>query len=180
MMKYTLDKTGQQDAIAALFKATFTDSEGAEEGHLIGDLALRLMQSTPPDDLAIFTARENNQLLGAILFTRLRYAEDDRKVMLLSPVAVRSDRQGQGIGQKLITHGLDTLRAAGMEVAITYGNPAYYGRVGFAPVDVEFAPPPQPLSQPQGWLAQSLTDAPLTAFKGTSRCAPALDDPAYW
>lgn len=180
MMDCALDETGQHEAIAALFKATFTDSEGAEEGQLIGDLALRLMQTTPPDDLFVFTAREGAQLLGAILFTRLRYAEDDRKVMLLSPVAVRSDRQGQGVGQKLITQGLDTLRMAGMEAAMTYGDPGYYGRVGFAQVDAEFAPPPQPLSQPEGWLAQSLTDAPLTAFKGTSRCAPALDDPAYW
>ena len=56
----------------------------------------------------------------------------------------------------------------------------YYARVGFHPIRVEDAAPPQPLSQPEGWLGQSLTDAPLLPLVGPSRCAPALNDPAYW
>ena len=41
-------------------------------------------------------------------------------------------------------------------------------------------PAPQPLNQPQGWIAQSLTDAPLTPLNGPARCVPAFDDPALW
>jgi len=79
-----------------------------------------------------------------------------------------------------LTFGLDQLRAAGADIAVTYGNPDYYRRVGFAPVTVEHVPPPLPLTLPHGWLAQSLTGEALSPLPGPSRCAAALDDPAYW
>jgi putative acetyltransferase len=98
----------------------------------------------------------------------------------MAPVAVATERQGQGIGQRLIAHGLDTLRQEGVDIAVTYGDPAFYGRVGFNPVSEADLPAPQPLNQPQGWIAQSLTDAPLTPLRGPARCVAAFDDPALW
>lgn len=80
----------------------------------------------------------------------------------------------------MLHDALQTLRAQGADVAVTYGDPAFYGKVGFVPVSGQALPPPHPLGQPEGWLAQSLTNAPLTPFVGPSRCAKALDDPAYW
>ena len=88
--------------------------------------------------------------------------------------------QGKGIGQRLIAHGLDALRQEGVDIAVTYGDPAFYGRVGFKPVSEADLPAPQPLNQPQGWIAQSLTDAPLTPLAGPAACVPAFDDPALW
>jgi predicted N-acetyltransferase YhbS len=99
---------------------------------------------------------------------------------MMAPVAVAPAHQGQGIGQRLIAHGLDALRQEGVDIAVTYGDPAFYGRVGFAPVAEAVLPAPQPLRQPQGWLAQSLTGAPLTPLCGPVRCVAAFDDPALW
>jgi predicted N-acetyltransferase YhbS len=179
-MQFPTGHTGRATEIAALFRETFTASEGADEGALIGALAQRLMDETPTGDLHVFAAEEDGALLGAILFTRLAYADDPRAVWLMAPVAVATKLQGQGVGQALIAHGLDRMRRAGADVAVTYGDPAYYSRTGFQPVTEAQMPAPYPLQFPEGWQAQSLTGAPLTPFKGPARCVPGFADPALW
>jgi predicted N-acetyltransferase YhbS len=179
-MEFSTDYTAHAAAIAELFAATFTASEGAEEGALIGALARRLIAETVPADLRVFTAWEDGALLGGIIFTRLTYENDPRTVFMMAPVAVATVHQGRGIGQRLIAHGLDALRQEGVDIAVTYGDPAFYGRVGFEPVSESDLPAPQPLNQPQGWIAQSLTEASLTPLSGPARCVAAFDDPALW
>jgi predicted N-acetyltransferase YhbS len=178
-MQITPGSTGRETEIADLFKTTFTASEGAEEGASIGRLTIDLMTTTDAADLHVFTA-DDSGLVGACIFTRLRHEGETRHTCLLSPVAVAPDRQGQGIGQKMLAEALAALRAGGAEIAVTYGDPAFYGRVGFAPVTLRDLPAPYPLSQPEGWLAQSLTDQPLAPLTGHAICAPALSDPAFW
>lgn len=180
-MELSAEDPDRAQDLAALFEATFTASEGAEEGRLVGGLARDLIATTPATDLRIFTAREKGgPLLGCILFTRMDYAGEARQVFILAPVAVATVAQGHGIGQALIRHGLDALRAEGVDVALTYGDPAFYGRTGFRPVAQDEVAAPFPLQFPHGWLAQSLTGAPLSPLRGPARCAPALSDPAFW
>jgi putative acetyltransferase len=179
-MIYATTYADRTDEIAALFTSTFSDSEGAEEGVLIGDLVRRLMADTPPADLRVFTAWDGDALVGGIFFSPLVYAGDTRRVVLLSPVAVATGRQGEGIGQRLIARGLDALRQEGVEIAVTYGDPGFYGRVGFLPVPEADVPAPHNLQHPQGWLARSLTDTPLTPLRGPVACATAFNDPALW
>jgi predicted N-acetyltransferase YhbS len=179
-MNVSTDYETHAAAIADLFAATFSASEGAQEGALIGALARRLIAETPEGDLRVFTAWEEDALLGGLFFTRLTYDGDPRTVFLMAPVAVATAHQGQGLGQRLITQALDALRQEGVDVAVTYGDPAFYGRVGFTPVSEADLPAPQPLQQPQGWIAQSLTEAPLTPLHGPARCVAAFDDPALW
>jgi putative acetyltransferase len=166
--------------IAALFGAVFTASEGAQEGALVGALAHGLMTETPRGDIHAFAARQDGAFTGAILFSRMTYAEDPRAVFVLAPVAVATARQGQGVGTALIRHGLVALRQRGVEVALTYGDPAYYGRIGFQPITTEIAAAPYPLQFPHGWLGQSLDGGPLRPLKGPAACVPALADPVYW
>lgn len=168
------------DEIAALFRASFTASEGAEEGALIAALAHRLIAETPAEDLRVFTAWDGGALVGGIFFSRLTLADDPRRVFMLAPVAVAPLRQGEGIGQRLIAHGLDALRREGVDIAVTYGDPAFYRRVGFGPVAEADLAAPHALGQPHGWLAQSLSGEPLTPARGPARCVAAFDDPALW
>jgi predicted N-acetyltransferase YhbS len=177
---FSTDYATRASEIAALFAATFTDSEDAEEGALIGALARRLMAETPAQDLRVFTAWDSDALIGGIIFSRLVYEGDSRTVFLLAPVSVATDRQGQGVGRRLIAHGLDALRRDGVDIALTYGDPAFYGRVGFRSITEAAAPAPFALQQPEGWLGQSLTDAELTPLSGPARCVPAIDDPVFW
>lgn len=171
---------GRAQAVTNLFNETFSASEGEDEGALIGDLVQKLLTTTGPEDLHVFTASEGDMLTGAIIFTRLTFAGEARVAFMLAPVAVATAYQGKGIGQKLIRHGLDAMKEWGTEIAITYGDPNYYSRVGFVPVSVDDVPPPLPPQYPEGWMAQSLSEAPLGTLKGPSTCAPAFDNPVYW
>ena len=172
--------TAAAPEIAALVRATFTASEGPEEGDLVGAFAAALMAETAPQDLHAFTAWDGTQPVGACFFSRMVYAGDPRTVFILSPVAVAPERQGAGVGQRLLRHGLGVLKAEGVDVALTYGDPAYYGKVGFRPVSVEEVPAPHRLQFPEGWLAQTLDESPLAPFSGPVRCVAALNRPELW
>jgi len=175
------DKTeGVEEQIIDLFAATFTASEGADEGALIGNLVSNLLSSTPHEDIYVFTAHDRGEIIAGAIFSRLIYTDDPRSVFILSPMAVVTDRHGQGIGQALLKHALAVLRDNGVSVAITYGDPAFYGKVGFLPLDEGTAAAPLPLSFPMGWIGQSLSEEPLHALKGKCTCVAALNDPAIW
>lgn len=173
-------KSGDTDVLAALFADTFAASEGAEEGARIGALARAMLADTPATDLRVFTAEDRGTLAGAILFSRLACDGDARSVFVLAPVAVATDRQGEGIGQRLIANGLEALRAEGVDIAVTYGDPAFYGRVGFAPITTADIPAPYALQFPEGWLGQSLSGVRLGPVTGPCRCVAALADPVFW
>ncbi|MEM1368308.1 MAG: GNAT family N-acetyltransferase, partial [Cyanobacteria bacterium P01_H01_bin.15] len=98
----------------------------------------------------------------------------------LSPVAVCTDCQGQGIGQSLIKCGLQELKKNGVKFVTTYGDPAFYSKVGFEQISQLAIASPHPLSQPQGWLGQSLAAEPIRNIPGRCTCVKALDNPEYW
>ncbi|WP_206539983.1 GNAT family N-acetyltransferase [Ruegeria sp. ANG-R] len=112
-MEFIAGHTGWETDITGLFRDVFAASEGAEEGALIGALTQSMMATTPKRDFYVFSARDGGVLVGCIFFSRVEYAEDDRQVFILSPVAVRTDRQKSGVGQRLIHFGLQKLREDG-------------------------------------------------------------------
>lgn len=179
-MKFSGHYHGLEEQIIDLFAATFTASEGADEGTVIRNLVAKLLSGTPQQDICVFTATDHGAVIGGAVFSRLTYADDPRSVFILSPLAVAKDRQGQGIAQALLTHALTTLRDDGVAVALTYGAPAFYGKVGFRPLLEATAAPPLRLSYPEGWIGQSLTDEPLHPLDGHCTCVEALNDPAIW
>lgn len=166
--------------ISAFFGDVFEASEGSDEGQLIAGFVHSLLLRTPERDIRLFTARDEGRLIGAICLSRMTYPDDPRDVFMLSPVAVATEAQGQGIGKRLITTGLDALKDEGISYAITYGDPAYYARCGFAQITEDFAKAPLALSQPQGWLGQPLGQTGNSPFKGTPTCVKALNNTALW
>ena len=191
-----LEPKGMKEPISDLFQLSFGDSEGAEEGKSIGLLSRDLIEKTPTGDIYVFVATTNKipaddtvcsstKIVGCIMFTRIIFSDDPQTTAyLLSPVAVHSADQGKGIGQGLITFGLDALRSStphNVDIVVTYGDPKYYSKVGFQPVTTDYIPAPFPLSQPQGWQAQSLlTGQTLKQITGTSTCVSAFDKPELW
>ena len=179
-VRFCADHAGHAEPAITLFIRTFSASEGVDEGVIIGDVVRDLLQARDRWDVRLFVALEEAGVIGGCLLSRLVFPDDARKVYLLSPVAVAPERQGRGVGQVLLRHALQALRDEGADVVATYGDPGFYGKVGFAPVSIGTLPAPHPLSQPEGWLAQSLIGAALTPFAGQPRCAGALDNPALW
>lgn len=166
-------------AIVSLFTSVFAQSEGEAEGTLIGQLAQDLLEKTDEHDLYCFIAVENSQIVGSIFFSRLDF-ENGIEAFILAPVAVHSDHQGKGIGQALINHGLSALKSRGVSVVLTYGDPGFYQKVGFRSISHEVIRAPFALSQPEGWLGQSLLDDSIETLSGQCACVAALSEPKYW
>ncbi|MGM0594967.1 MAG: GNAT family N-acetyltransferase [Pseudomonadota bacterium] len=167
------------EAIIRLFTAVFSDSEGEAEGQLIGNLARELLSETEERDRYVFVALDADTVIGAIVFSRLTF-DSGNNAFILAPVAVATTRQGEGVGQRLIRFGFERLREDGVELVMTYGDPAFYAKVGFQPVTVATVKPPFPLSQPQGWLGQSLNSESISPITGSAACVDALNKPEYW
>lgn len=179
---YNSSKNGhsnKKDEIKTLFKQTFSDSEGESEGALIGNLAFELMATTKEDEIYVFLATENDKICACIIFTKLTF---DNKVnaFLLSPVAVLTSYQRKGVGQKLITFALDSLKEKGVELAFTYGDPNFYSKVGFSLINESTVKAPLTLSYPEGWLGKSLINHKIEPIAGHSYCVEALNKPEIW
>ena len=183
-MKYRIFHQSDSISTIAVFKQAFTASEGPDEGEVIAGFVANLIETTPSDQLLGCIAHEaladhDGKLAAAVFFSRFTLP-DGRKAFILSPMAVATDQQGKGIGQALIRFGLAELKKRGVSLVLTYGDPAFYGKVGFTQVIEAEIPAPFPLSQPEGWLALSLDGSPLSTAGGATGCVTALNDPALW
>jgi predicted N-acetyltransferase YhbS len=165
--------------IQQLFIDTFTDSEGKSEGQVLGKLSRDLIINTDPHDLYVFVAKEAGQVIGCIFFSRITLSSSSN-AFLLSPVAVNTGYQGRGIGQKLINHGIQQLKKEGVSLIVTYGDPAFYSKVGFKPISEQLIRPPHKLSQPEGWLGLRLDGDDIADMSGDLSCVKAFDNPQLW
>ncbi len=172
-------KSSNIEEIKQLFTNVFSDSEGQEEGVSIGNLAYDLMSGTDAQDLYGFVATENEQIIGSIFFTRLTF-QNRVNAFLLSPVAIHTSCQGKGIGQKLINFGINHLKEYGVRIVFTYGDPAFYSKVGFNLITEKIAKAPLKLTQPEGWLGQSLVSDKIEPIEGNSYCVEAFNKPEIW
>ena len=73
---------GQEEALISLFRATFTAAEGPEEGAQIAAFVRALLDTTPADDLFVFTAAKYGRVIGAIAFSRLRFEDDAQQLQI--------------------------------------------------------------------------------------------------
>lgn len=178
-MDFRQHTQNDSQAIASLFTSVFTKTEGEAEGKLIGQLAKDLLEKTATHDLYGFIAVDNSQVVGTIFLSRVKF-ENGIESFILSPVAVHSDHQRNGIGQALIHHGLSELKHRGVSIVLTYGDPRFYHKVGFRNISHELIKAPFPLSQPEGWLGQSLSDGSIETLSGSCTCVEALSDAKYW
>ena len=172
------DPADTQETIA-FFARVFAASADEEEGRTIGELVTNLIATTASPDLVGFFAKENDEIVGGIFFSRM-VVPGGQRTFVLSPVAVATERQGTGVGQQLISHGLDKMREAGVELVFTYGDPRYYCKTGFKQIAEAEVAAPYPLSMPFGWQAQCLDGSPVPAMEGPTQCVSAFCDPKYW
>ncbi|PWE49711.1 GNAT family N-acetyltransferase [Thioclava sp. NG1] len=177
-MEISAGYAGDAERFAGLFADSFAACEGPDEGTLIGSLVRDILARTDPGDLYCFVARDGETLIGAVCFTRLRYVSTPR----LSAFAdgSRPDAATQGRRAESDPSCPRGAFSGGFEAVLTYGDPAYYGRVGFAPIVEAAIAAPYPLTIPQGWLGQSLTPTPLGTFAGRPHCVAAFQRPEIW
>lgn len=128
------------------------------------------------DELA-YVAVDAGEVVGMVLFTPCFVDAADRVVgvLVLSPVGVAPQRQGEGIGQKLIRVALDDLAATRREPAVFLeGHPGFYPRLGFRlAADLGFTAPSTRIPR------AAFMVYPLPAYEPSLRGALVYAD-AFW
>ena len=76
-------------------------------------------------------AEDDTGIVGHIFYSRLTVGGSPG--IALAPLAVRPDRQKQGVGEALMRESFRLAEAAGETVVLVLGHTAYYPRVGFRP-----------------------------------------------
>ena len=89
--------------------------------------------------LAEWLAEDSSGSVAHIVFSRVWLEQRDGrrlKAAMLTPLAVRPDRQRRGTGTRLMHHALKELESRGETLFFVLGHPNYYPRVGFRPASV--------------------------------------------
>ena len=155
------ETTADHGAIRQVNEAAFGT---AEEADLVD--ALRLEGVV----LLSAVAEVNGRIVGHVLFSRMSIDAAGRVIpaVALAPMAVAPDHQRQGVGSRLIRHGLDTMRDLGERIVIVVGHPTYYPRFGFSS---ERARPLDHPFPPEVFMALELVPGALDGVRGRVRYA---------
>jgi len=84
--------------------------------------------------LGEWLAEDASGAIGHIVFSRVWLEQRDGirlSSAILTPLAVRPDRQRLGIGARLMEHALKELESHGETLFFVLGHPDYYPRAGF-------------------------------------------------
>ena len=117
-----------------LVEAVFTAHSDAEEGKLVRSLVeeIRAKRFYLPELELIMVDADTDEVIGYVNFARFhlegRYED---ALLLLSPVAVKTQLQRQHISKELIEYGFEKAAAMGYQAVIVEGNPMNYRSRGF-------------------------------------------------
>ena len=118
---------------AQMVQKVFTDSETPEDGALVRSLVeeIRGMRYYVPA-LDLIMVDENDEIIGYCMFSRFSLeGKHEDKLLLLSPVAVKTELQRQHISRDLIEYGFRKAAEMGYKAVIVEGNPMNYRSRGF-------------------------------------------------
>jgi putative acetyltransferase len=118
--------------------------------------------------LASLVAELDGRAVGHILFSRMWIDTISGAVpaVALAPMAVRTEYQRQGVGQRLVRHGLNLMRSLGEQIVIVLGHPDYYARFGFSVEKARGLESPFP---PEAFMAIEFNPGALTGVHGKVR-----------
>nr|WP_282557834.1 N-acetyltransferase [Providencia burhodogranariea] len=83
--------------------------------------------------LGVVATNDEGEVIGYVGFTPVDVNNEDVQWVGLAPIAVKKTFQNQGIGEKLIYEGLDSLNEFGYGAVVVVGDTQYYSRFGFEP-----------------------------------------------
>ena len=153
-----------------LVEDVFTKHSDAEEGALVRNLVKEIRSKkyyVPELDLVMVD--ENDEIIGLAMFSRFhiegRYEDE---LVILTPVAVKTELQRQHISKDIIEFGLKRAAELGYKAAIVEGNPLNYRPRGFK-TSADFGIFPHEsigLPAPECLMAQELVPGGLEGIHG--------------
>lgn len=150
------DRAAVGDVVAAAFGR-------ADEAELVE----RLRDACP--DAVSLVAVVEDEIVGHVMMTPVHVGTVAGAA--LAPLAVRPSRQRCGIGAALVRAGLAAAGSGGAAFVVVLGDPAYYGRFGFAPAAPAGLLCPFPGVPDAAWQALPLKPAALAGVPGAVRYA---------
>lgn len=116
-----------------LVETVFTNHSDAKEGKLVRALVeeIRSKRWYLPE-LELIMVDEKDEVIGYVNFARFHLdGKYEDELLLLSPVAVKTQLQRQHISKELIEYGLQKAKTMGYKAVIVEGNPMNYRNRGF-------------------------------------------------
>ena len=116
-----------------LVDKVFTTSECAENGKMVRSLVaeIRSKRFYIPE-LELIMVDENDAPIGYVMFSRFHLeGKYEDELLILTPVAVKTELQRQHIYKELIEYGFERARELGYKAVIVEGNPMNYRSRGF-------------------------------------------------
>jgi len=167
----TIRPVGRDDqaALDALYAAVFPDEDLVPLVRALGD---------EPEAIGL-VADNGRAIFGHVGLTLCGVSGHSARVGLLGPLAVAADHRRRGIARALINAAVDAAHEAPAGCICVLGDPAFYGRFGFA-AERDIAPP-YPLPEEWDGAWQSKRSGPSNA--GGNRVdsvAGQLIVPAVW
>jgi len=101
----------------------------------------------PVENLSLVVRDKYDSLAGAIRYWPVVIGKKRHPALLLGPIAVHPTRQGEGLGNMLITDSLLRASKSGWQRVILVGDQSYYQRFGFmqkTAKNLRFPPPINP------------------------------------
>lgn len=80
-------------------------------------------------------AEDADQVIGHVAVSPVTISDDAPGWYGLGPISVDPKEQGKGIGSQLMHSALSALKDLGAEGCVLLGDPNYYVRFGFKPID---------------------------------------------
>ena len=123
----------EKEASLDFVEKVFTDSEDAASGKLVRNLIkeIRSKKYYLPE-LDLIMVNENEEIIGLTLFSRFHIeGRYENELIILTPVAVKTELQRQHISKELIEYGLQKAKELGYKACIVEGNPLNYRPRGF-------------------------------------------------
>ena len=117
-----------------LVEKVFTDSECEENGKLVRGLVeeIRSKGWYLPELELIMLDGDTDEVIGYVNFARFHLdGKYEEELLLLSPVAVKTQLQRQHISKELIEYGFKKAKELGYKAVIVEGNPQNYRSRGF-------------------------------------------------
>ena len=116
-----------------LVETVFTQHSDAEEGKLVRALVeeIRSKRFYLPE-LELVMVDEKDDVIGYAMFSRFHLeGKYDQELLILTPVAVKTELQRQHISKDILEHGFEVAKALGYKAVIVEGNPQNYRNRGF-------------------------------------------------
>ncbi|MBE6738282.1 MAG: N-acetyltransferase [Ruminococcaceae bacterium] len=116
-----------------MIRRTFTNSESDEDAQIVVNLVqeIRSMEYYLPE-LELIMVDENDEVIGYSMFSRFHLGGKFKdELLILTPVAVKTELQRQHISKELIEAGFEKAKQMGFKVVLVEGNPQNYRSRGF-------------------------------------------------